>query len=193
MMRAYVELVCRDKQGRLLWRYRRRSKSYVIALMGAWAAQMSALAASPWTLQDTGGAWRTMGCHQYNFQCNAGATASYWGIVVGTGVGAVAPGNYALATQIAHGVGAGQLSYGACSVGTPTIAGAQSTLTVSRPFTNGSGGAITINEIGLYIHARESTVGSARYFCMIRDLVVPGKLVNPGAVVTATYNLVATA
>ena len=72
------------------------------------------------------------------------------GIVVGSGSTAVTISRYALATQIAHGVGAGQLSYAAQTYTAPTTDGTKRYWKITRVFTNTSGGTVTVREVGLY-------------------------------------------
>lgn len=116
-----------------------------------------------------------------------GAGGEGWGIMVGTGTNAVAIGDYALQTAVAHGTGAGQLSFGANSITTaPTTSGSKRYFQLSRGFTNNSGGNITLNEVALYLR---NTVGSWT-FCMERSLVT--HTINNGNVSTYVYEISAT-
>ncbi len=90
------------------------------------------------------------------------------GIVEGTGVAAVTPTNYQLATQILHGNGAGQFEYGGNEILPIIIAAPSASFIIRRYFTNNSGGAITVNEAGIY--AVVVTVSTAYAACIARDL-----------------------
>lgn len=110
------------------------------------------------------------------------------GIVVGTGTTPVEYDDYKLETKIAHGAGAGQFMYGAVDVAAVAAAANHINLTVSRSFTNASGGAITINEIGLDV---ECYCGDLAYhqFLITRDIVTGGFAVAAGETVAATITL----
>lgn len=72
------------------------------------------------------------------------------GIVVGSGSTAPAPANANLQTTITNGLGAGQLSYSVqASTQGCTISGSNTSFILQRLMTNGSGGNVTVNEIGL--------------------------------------------
>ena len=103
------------------------------------------------TCRDTGGTLRALPGTGFSLIANAGIVT--WGIVVGTGTDAVTILDYKLQTQIAHGTGAGQLSYAAMLFpdADVTVAGGVCYYDFNRTFTNSSDGAITIQEIGLYV------------------------------------------
>jgi len=126
------------------------------------------------------------------FRATAAAGDATQGITVGTGTGAVAPSDNKLGTQIAHGTGAGQLSYGGMGFGSVSTTATQTKLTMSRAFTNNSGSTITIQEIGLYACFMDNS-NNLRIFCLIRDLVAGGQAVLNGSTVTATLTLALTA
>jgi len=89
--------------------------------------------------------------YETSFDVTAGTGSTLYGIVVGTGTTAVALDDYALETLIAHGNGAGQLSYSTMSVDTSvTNITSQVYILISRTFTNNSGGDINVTEVGLY-------------------------------------------
>lgn len=100
------------------------------------------------------------------------------GIVVGTGSSAVDRDDIAVsganeATKIAHGSGAGQLDYKAVAYPDSNVAlaitgGYRSR--IQRQFENLSGGAITINEVALYVSNDLDGAGTA-IFCVLRDLL----------------------
>ena len=108
------------------------------------------------------------------------------GLVTGTGTNAVALADTALQTQIAHGVGAGQLDYGASVVNAPSSDSTSTTLILTRVFANSSGGSITVREIGIYAGMIITTATTQR-FCIVRDLATIA-LVN-GDQLTLNYIL----
>jgi len=95
------------------------------------------------------------------------------GIVVGTGVAAVTPTDIALGTRIVHGRAAGQLEYGGCELVGITFSDPNGQFTIRRYFTNNSGGAITVQEAGIYAAGTlylVNMLGSSWPFCIARDL-----------------------
>ncbi|MDO9580605.1 MAG: hypothetical protein Q7J06_08565 [Bacteroidales bacterium] len=108
------------------------------------------------------------------------------GIQVGIGVGAVTPTDTALATRILHGTQAGRLEYGGCELVGIAFADPNGQFTTRRYFTNNSGGAITVNEVGIY------SVGTdydsyAWPFLIARDLVSPGVAVANTQLLRVSY------
>lgn len=99
----------------------------------------------------------------------ASATTSTYGILIGTGATAPTNTDYVIETQIAHGVGAGQLQYQATSMGAAAVVGANVDSVITRVFVNTSGGSITIREIGLVAYWRYDSGTS--YFTFTRDAV----------------------
>jgi len=106
------------------------------------------------TIKTTLGGWAWVG---------GAGTAN--GIVVGTGSTAWTFEDYKLETLIAHGNGAGQLSYVVTETITDAFVGDVVTTTGQRYFNNNSGGTIGINEVGLY------TVSSVGYGLATRDVL----------------------
>lgn len=92
------------------------------------------------------------------------------GIVVGTGVGAVAPTDIALGTRILHGTQAGRLEYGGCELIAIAFANPNGQFTIRRYFTNNSGGIITVQEAGIYSVGTDGNSYYAWPFCIARDL-----------------------
>ncbi len=95
------------------------------------------------------------------------------GIVVGTGNAAVIPTDYALQTRILHGTQAGRFEYGGCELLSIAFADPNGQFTIRRYFTNNSGGAITVEEAGIYSVGTIFASGAPSYawpFCVARDL-----------------------
>jgi hypothetical protein len=104
---------------------------------------------------------------------------SAYGIQVGSNATAVVITDYKLNTQIAHGVGAGELKYGAQAYLSNLSSGTNRFVRISRPFYNDSGGDVTIREIGL-VMTPEASYGGAYNVLIARDLT--------GDVVVSTTN-----
>ena len=117
---------------------------------------------------------------------DASANYSTYGIVVGSGSTAVTANDYALATRIAHGTGAGQLQYGSHSFTSPVVAVGNVDMIVSRTFTNGSGGDVTVREIGIYCRSYEQGI-SYLYFCIVRDVLPSAITLTSGQTLTIQY------
>lgn len=121
-----------------------------------------------------------------------GLSSTSEGIVVGTGTNAVDASDYKLQTIIASGVGSGQLQYGAEVLGAPTEDAASGYFVLTRTITNGSGGTITINEMGVYgSHSYDYT--GANFVlcsvCLIRDVLVSPITLNNAQNVTINYTI----
>ncbi|GAI34202.1 unnamed protein product, partial [marine sediment metagenome] len=106
------------------------------------------------------------------------------GIQVGTGTTAPTPTDYALETRIAHGASAGQLQYSGTELLPLTYAAPDVSFTIRRYFTNGSGGSITVNEVGIYALIATTTAWAV---CAARDVVSPGVAVADGEILRVTY------
>ena len=72
-------------------------------------------------------------------------------ICVGVGAETTTKLDWALNNFVKDGSSTGQLDYSAMLVAVPAVAGNTSTLTVTRDFTNNSGGDISVKEVGLFI------------------------------------------
>jgi len=107
-------------------------------------------------------------------------------IVVGTGATPVANDDHVMETLIAHGVGAGQLQYGATSKVTTQEVGANVDLVLQRTFVNGSGSTINVPEFGMMCY-------SATYdFLFVHDVVTAVPVAN-GQTLTVSYTFRTTA
>jgi len=115
----------------------------------------------------------------------AAAAVDTYGIVVGTGNTAVTLTDTKLQTKISHGIGAGQLSYGAHGFVAATLSGNEYFFEINRLFSNSSGATITINEVGIYV--RDGTSVAAKIFDVERSLATANVL-NGGSV-TVTYHI----
>lgn len=195
-MGAALEYMVSDtKTGKVTEHVIKRSESYVQQfLQWLWCAFVGNGTSSSIQIRDTGNTLRNIYQNDFNNMANnaeifgdvnAGAGTTSYGIVVGTGAVAPTIADYALGTLIAHGVGAGQLQYSVHSFGAPAADATTSQLTITRNFANGSGGAITVNEIGLYCQVND-TGNTIRYIMLIRD-VTGGVAVPNGQTLTVNY------
>jgi hypothetical protein len=122
--------------------------------------------------------------------CVGGAGNSSIGILIGTSNTAFDISQYNMQALIGHGTGTGQMTYVAMpSPGAPVFANPDISLVISRDFTNNSGAAITVREIGLmgyptYYYA--SFTMYAAYVLYARD-VVADTVVAPGQVLNVQY------
>ena len=114
-----------------------------------------------------------------------GSTAA--GLVVGTGTGAESFEGVALGALVAHGTGAGQMSYQAMTIGIPTYNAGTLTWTwaATRILNNNSGGTIVVGETGVYGY---QAVAGVTYMIM-RDLLGATVSVLSGGQVTVTYTM----
>lgn len=159
------------------------ANSFVIAFIHHIQAAISASGESP--VKDTLGAARAIpdpsAFTKPWMDANAGINNPLWGAVVGTGDTAEDVDDYALAAQIAHGNGAGQLEHLATIADPVVSADPIATFHHRRSFNNNSGGAITVKEIGVYVQTNES-LPNVRYFCIIRDVLdTPDTIPDTGA------------
>jgi hypothetical protein len=122
---------------------------------------------------------------------NSTAGTDSYGIVVGSGSTPQTYSDYALANQIKNGTGAGQLSYGAHAT-TSSYGSTSSYITISRTFTNQSGSAIVVREVGMIARqvgtASNSNTVDVKYL-IARDVLANPVTVNNLGTLTVTYTL----
>jgi len=107
------------------------------------------------------------------------------GMQVGTGTTAPTVADYVMEALIAHGVGGGQLQYGTTEIIAPIIVSGNVELRIHRGFTNGSGGPITVKEIGLTVWNQ-----GTYEFLIVRDLYE--FTIADGDVAVVEYKLITT-
>lgn len=114
------------------------------------------------------------------------------GIAIGTGVGAESFEGHVIGTLIAHGTGAGQMSYaaGATSDSSYTAGTKKWTQTFTRVFSNTSGNTINVSEV---VHYQAMQPGGAGWKYIMHDRTVLGAAVavanNKKITVTYTYEM----
>jgi len=119
---------------------------------------------------------------------NTGPYNQYWGDLVGIQVGSnnTAPtaNDTAMNTRIAHGKAAGQLWYGGSEIEDPVVAAPNVSVLLRRYFTNLSGGAVTVREVG--IHAAGHIAPGAYIFLICRDAIAD-VVVNNNEILRVQY------
>jgi len=143
-----VELELRDKDGKLLKKWVQEGRSWVKWFLYILYAQ---LAQTSITVTKTDGTSATYNISSSFFGCAGGYGNDGNGIVVGTSDLPWTIEQAKLDNKISHGVGTGQLLYGATSVDdvAPMTNGYR--FFISRVFNNASGASITVKEVGLYV------------------------------------------
>jgi hypothetical protein len=191
---AILELTVTDKDGKVTEQRVLKSKSFVrqfLELLWVQAYQISENV--PYNITDTGagaGTVRTISESAYDFAANAAAGDITFGPVVGTDNTAPTITDHRLGVIILHDAApptAGRLQYGAVTFGAPASDATTSQFTITRNFANASGGAITVQEIGLYVKGYDPT--TTYYFMTIRDVIAGGIAVPNGQTLTVNYRL----
>ena len=170
-MNLDYELIVTDKGGKVIDRREDECRSWLIAWLllvyGCFRRQDQ-------TIKCTDGASRSSDQEYPTLGAKAVATDDTEGSVVGSGTTAVTLADFALDTQIAHGVGAGQLQYGATSfVYPPAQLANEFFFKLSRAFTNGSGGNVSVNEFGIYMDIGTGFRAMACRDVLLNPVVVP--------------------
>jgi len=121
---------------------------------------------------------------------NAAANDDTYGVRVGTSTTAFQRDQYELQAKIAHGSGSGQLTYGAHTIEDYLDEDSTTRFRILRPFTNNSGAAITVNEIGIAIcNYNTKTTPYNRYYLICRDVLTSPQSIPNLATLTVTYRL----
>jgi hypothetical protein len=118
----------------------------------------------------------------------SGDGIEYYNVVVGSGATPVVETQYALQTQIMHGTGAGQLSYGHWYDYNPVAtSGNFATFAVVRRFENMGTGSVSIREFGIYAMGPTETDSLlATRYMLLRGVTPTAITLYPGDVLTVT-------
>ena len=157
----------------------RRSKSFVLQFLQI--LEVQGYPSVGVSIKDTSNTPRAVDKHENAFKLEAAVGDVTIGTVVGTGTTSPTNSDYALETLIAHGVGAGELSYGAQSKTTTAVVAPNVDFILTRTFNNGSGGTINVTEAGIYCIAY-----AAWYFMILHDVFAAVEVAN-GQTLTVTY------
>ena len=192
LLEPILEVTVRDKDGKVVEHWEKKSESLVRQWLELLYVQASGMQWPGYPVRDTGNNVRQVIADENNFRSDAGAGNSAYSIQIGTGTTSPTIDDYKLETQIAHGLAAGELQYSNTAIAYPAVSLSISQVTVTRHFSNGSGGTVTVYEIGLVLYALDSS-HAGRYFMVIRDVIVTGISVADGQTLTINYRLQATA
>lgn len=188
---AILELTVRDKDGKVTEERVMKSGSFVRQFLELlWAQTFPLPEVAPYNMRDTANALQNISESGLTFASNGGIGVITFGPVVGTGAVAPTINDYQLGTIILHDAApptAGRLQYGAVTFGAPASDATTSQFTITRNFANASGGAITVNEIGLYVKGYLEAV--TYYFMSIRDVIAGGIAVPNGQTLTVNYRI----
>lgn len=141
---------------------------------------------TPTATTDTGGSSRTSP-GDTSLGTSATTSTDTYGIQVGTSTAAESINDTALGTKISTGTSAGNLQYGSMTYAAPSTTATTTTFRCTRVFTNGSGGTVTVQEIGLV----SSSISNAYKYLLIRDLT-GAVAVNNGQQLTVNYDFTTT-
>ena len=177
---AFLTLEVFDKDGKLIQRHKQRSHSWVrnaynllfVSTAGKGCTGTATFGPGEINVKDTGGtiqgvdgdnlALAVGSPDDVSSGYRAGAGIDTFGILVGSGTNAESFVDYFLQTQIANGVGAGQLSHVESELNNLSYISGTKTLKneLVRFFNNNSGGNVSVNEIALVTHGRCGDAGT---------------------------------
>jgi len=160
---AHLTVIVTDKNGKVVLRKRQKSKSFVVGFLNALYSVMS----GP----------------------NNADILETPNIVVGSGTAKPTISDTGLESQIGNGTGAGQLQYGSDSLTTPAANTNTNTgsMTWNKSFTNGSGGNVTVSEVGAYLSTNIS--GNTTTYFILHDLLPSPITLSPNQVLTVVYTI----
>ena len=158
--------------------------SKILFNVGLWIGAESPVAVTSTSGVSVTNTFNSSATQQQSLRTDAGTTTSTYGIQVGTGTAAESINDTSLQTQISHGTSVGNLQYGAMTYGAPSTTATTTTFRCTRVFTNGSGGTVTVQEIGLVSRTTNSIL-------MIRDLTGAVAVTN-GQQLTVNYDFTTT-
>jgi len=183
----WYSVVVRDRQGKVVSRERRRSRSFLEAWNRLMFTQMTQLTGLTGTkIKEITGIAQYAYPHAANFRVESHADNG--GIFCGTGDTAVAIDDYILESRIEPGIGPGQFDYGGFSTVTAvSLAASHAQFGVSRSPVNNSGALITVREVGIYTTFYVTT--AQHFMCAIRDVLETPQDVPDGGGITVDYTL----
>lgn len=189
-MGAILELTVKDKSGKVTEHRVMRSRSFVRQFLELfWIETLDLPIVGTFVMTDIVQKGAYIRSNNLTFGCNAGAANLDHGIIVGTGTTAPTIDDYVIETLIQHDAApptGGRMQYGAVTFGAPASDATTSQFTITRNFANASGGAITVNEIALYVQGFDVD-DVTHYFMIIRDVIGGGIAVPDGQTLTVNY------
>lgn len=181
---AILELTVSNKDGKVTEKRVLKSKSFVRQFLELlWVQAFPIPEVVTYSVRDTGNILRAICESGFIFACNAAAADVTLGIIIGTGAVAPTINDYVIGTIIPNAT----MNYGGVTFGTPASDATTSQFTITRNFANVSGGAVTVNEIALYVKGYK--YNTAYYFMTIRDVIAGGIAVPNGQTLTVNYRL----
>lgn len=195
---AVLDWEVRDKEGKVVSRGAQKSQSYVRQFLDLLLVKfLDVPACNPMQIRDINNTLVDVSNASIVLATNAAAGDVTMGIIVGTGNTAPTITDYAIQTIIPHDSGAhgaGTMQYGAVTYGAPASDATTSQFTITRNFANATVGAITVNEIALYVKAITPIPWSGaeatqivRNLMTIRDVIAGGITVAAGQTLTVNY------
>jgi|OSPMetMinimDraft_2_1075162.scaffolds.fasta_scaffold07053_2 hypothetical protein len=166
---VYLTVIVRDKNGKVVYRRRYKSRSFVEGFLNALYS---------------------------NFinSVNGGSFTHFNSpnMVVGSGRTPPSISDSGLTSQIGIGTGAGQLQYGSDSLNAPIIDlnNNRASFTWSKTFGNGSGGNVTVSEVGAYVNLSPLLGGSTSTYFILHDLLPSPITLSPSQVLTVVYTII---
>lgn len=199
MIRGWIDVEVRDREGRVAAKGRHEMRSFVNNILRVLHGYMNSSDGTPLgdfssastTVVGPTGASTSIYIKLYfdgnlNIDRRAGGCPiclgapdndDSYGIVVGSSDTPLSLDQYSLGSKIPHGSGAGQLDYGT-STSTETLDTGVTPpvyrLRIVRPFTNTSTGSVTIREVGIYARSywkREGGVLEDKKYMVGRDVL----------------------
>lgn len=181
--RVYYTVEVRDKEGKRLRHFTRKSHSFV----RQWNQLVNVHAkATSLSITDVTNTAKTVTVGGSTLRMNGVAATTTYGIVVGRGSTAVTINDYALETRCEEGTSTNELNYQACTVANASVSGSDCSFTVTRSAINNSGATITVTEIGIQVYGYSA--GDA-YFLGIRDVLTTTIDVPNGGAITVEYTI----
>jgi len=183
-VKAYLKIKV-IKDGKCIYYRRYRSRSFVANFINALFTNLSGQSV---TLVTTSGSTSSQSASQsgnFSLLVSDGSNNDSYGIQIGAGTTAPTITDYSLSQLISNGTSVGQMQYGAVTVMSPIINTTNNTgyFTVTRAFTNNSGGSITVSEVGLVMEVFLS------YFLIIHDLLPTPITVPNGSTLSIAYEI----
>ena len=196
---AYFQLELLDKEDNIISIYRDRSHSWTRNGYNSFAQQLFAIdGEDPFDGYTDGNLGRkhTSGTALETiypgFTYVAAAGNTNFGTIIGTSDTAESFDDYKVLAPIAHGTGAVQMEYGVVTKTATWQAGVlRFKAEYARNIVNNSAGAITVKELGIYMHPINYQGNDVNIFygCMARDVLASPVTVDPTYQLRTKYNL----
>lgn len=209
-VKGWIEIEVRDREGRIISSGRQEMRSFVnnlLRLLYGYMATSGGDGGAPTStsIVNTAGTSTTIYIKKFDGTGNAGGGCpacssapdndDSYGIVVGSSSTALSLTQYNVQAKISHGSGSGQLDYGSHSFAEALDTGVSPPvykLRIVRPFTNMSGGSVTIREVGMIVRSYWKTyngVAQDTKYMIGRDVLTTEYTVPNGGVATVCVTL----